>query len=127
MLISQSDELMTSLYPPESNHLDGIEVLQQPNVLFVGAYKDESLMGCGAVKLITHDCRNGEIKRLFISPAYRGKGVSIGIMQYLENHLLDQEVGIARLEVGVKQPEARGLYQRLGYVERGPFGPYSPY
>jgi hypothetical protein len=33
-LIGQSDELMASLYPPESNHMEGSEALKKPNVLF---------------------------------------------------------------------------------------------
>ena len=32
---------------------------------------------------------------------------------------------VARLETGIHQPEALGLYRRLGYVERGPFGSYA--
>ena len=123
-LLDQSDELMASLYPSESNHLDGAEALKQPNVLFVGAFTVEELAGCGAVKILADDGAYGEIKRVFISPEYRGQGISVEIMQHLENHLLQSGIQIARLETGVKQPEAIGLYKKLGYVERRPFGSY---
>jgi putative acetyltransferase len=33
-------------------------------------------------------------------------------------------IALARLETGIRQPEALGLYRRLGYVERAPFGAY---
>jgi putative acetyltransferase len=33
---------------------------------------------------------------------------------------------LLRLETGVRQPEALGLYRKLGYRERGPFGAYKP-
>ena len=33
-------------------------------------------------------------------------------------------VTLARLETGIRQPEALGLYRRLGYLERGRFGAY---
>ena len=46
-------------------------------------------------------------------------------MQHLENHLVGLGVRVARLEAGPKQPEALGLYRKLGYTERGPFGPYA--
>jgi len=31
---------------------------------------------------------------------------------------------VIRLETGVRQPESLGLYRRLGYRQRGPFGAY---
>jgi putative acetyltransferase len=124
-LIARSNAFMTSLYPLESNHLDGIEVLKQPNVLFVGAYWGTKLVGCGAVKILTDDGTYGEIKRLFVSHEFRGQGVSLEIMHHLENYLITCGVKLARLETGVKQPEALGLYRKLGYVERSPFGSYG--
>ena len=33
---------------------------------------------------------------------------------------------VARLEAGPMQPEALALYAKLGYEDRGPFGPYKP-
>jgi putative acetyltransferase len=123
-LIARSDALMASLYPPESNHLDGPETLSQPNVLFVGAFLGDELTGCGAVKLLNDDLTYGEMKRIYVLERHRGNGIAITIMNHLENHLRSSGVGIARLEVGVKQPEAIGLYRKLGYVERGPFGTY---
>ena len=123
-MIAQSDELMASLYPPESNHMEASEELKKPNVLFVGAHRGEALVGCGAVKIITDDGTYGEIKRVFVSPEHRGEGISIAIMNYLENHLLKTEVKFARLETGVKQIAALVLYRKLGYVERSPFGSY---
>ncbi len=123
-LIRQSDELMASLYPAESNHLEDVEALKKPNVLFVGVYEGAELAGCGAVKMLNDDGDYGEIKRVFVSPGYRGKGISVEIMNFLEHHLRQSGIHLARLETGVKQPEALGLYKKLGYVERGPFGAY---
>ncbi len=34
-------------------------------------------------------------------------------------------VRLARLETGVHQHEALGLYADMGYTKRGPFGSYS--
>ena len=123
-LIDQADTLMSSLYPPESNHLDGVEELKKPNVLFVGAYKGRELVGCGAVKILTDHGSYGEIKRVFVSPEHRGLGISLEIMRFLENHLIESGIRVARLETGTKQPEALGLYRKIGYIERGPFGGY---
>jgi len=125
-LIAQSDAYMTALYPAESNHLESAEALRQPHVLFVGAHVDGALVGCGAVKTLDDDGTYGEIKRVFVLDAHRGKGLSKAIMQTLESHLKAGGVGLARLETGIHQPEALGLYAKLGYAAREPFGAYAP-
>jgi putative acetyltransferase len=45
-------------------------------------------------------------------------------MDYLEARLREQGIELLRLETGIHQPEAIGLYRKLGYRERGPFGAY---
>jgi putative acetyltransferase len=123
-LLRLSDELMESLYPPESNHPESIDGLAAANVLFAGAYVGRGLAGCGAAKLCRDDGVYGEIKRLFVDPAHRGQGVGAAILEHLEAHLCDAAVTLARLETGIRQPEALRLYRRFGYRERPPFGDY---
>jgi putative acetyltransferase len=62
-LIEALDEFLTSLYPPESNHLLPIDALRQPNVTFLSARLRERVIGCGA--LVNHDGEYGELKRSF--------------------------------------------------------------
>lgn len=126
ILLEQSDAYMATLYPPHSNHMEDVGALQQPNVLFVGALFDADLAGCGAVKTMDDDGVYGEIKRVFVAPSYRGRGISRAIMETLERHLAEIGVPLARLEMGGLQPEALGLYRRMGYAERPPFGKYRP-
>ena len=47
-------------------------------------------------------------------------------MQFLETELERRGIRLFRLETGIKQPEALGLYRKLGYRERPPFGGYRP-
>jgi putative acetyltransferase len=126
VLLEQSDAYMATLYPPQSNHMEDVEALRQPNVFFVSASIDADVAGCGAVKTMDDDGIYGEIKRVFVSPQFRGCGISRAIMEALEHHLAEQGVPLARLEMGALQPEALGLYRRLGYQERKPFGKYQP-
>ena len=56
----------------------------------------------------------------------RGNGLAKLIMCELEAHLKQRGIGVARLETGIYQPEAIGLYEKLGYEIRGPFGAYKP-
>ena len=121
-LIAELDAYQLSLYPAESNHLDGLEELMRPNVLFIGAYTDERLAGIGAVKRLDG---YGEIKRVYVQDRARGRGLGRRLMVMLEQHLRDHGVAVARLETGSRQPEAIALYQRLGYSFRGPFGAYA--
>lgn len=126
-LIALSDAYMAALYPAESNHLESVQALVEDNVMFLGCHLDDQLAACGAVKILFDElalCSYGEIKRVFVPEEFRGKGLSKHIMQALEDHLLANDVRIARLETGIRQPEALGLYYRLGYAERGPFGDY---
>ena len=124
-LIALSDAYMTALYPAESNHLESAKALKAPNVLFLGCFLQDQLVGCGAVKILSDDGRYGELKRVFVLESHRGKGYSRAIMEKLEGHLKNSGIALARLETGIRQPEALGLYKRLGYVERAPFGAYA--
>lgn len=125
-LIAASDAYYDGLYPPESNHLEAVDDLRKPNVLFVGAYVDGVLAASGAAKLMNDDSDYAEIKRVFVLDRFRGIGLSSRLMHFLESELSDRGVDLFRLETGVRQPEALGLYRKLGYVERGPFGAYLP-
>jgi putative acetyltransferase len=125
-LIAKSDAYMAALYPPESNHLESPQALQLSNAVFLGIYLEDGLAACGAVKILDDDDVYGEMKRIFVVEEHRRKGLSKHIMRYLEAHLVGQGVNIARLETGVKQPEALALYKALGYEEREPFGSYDP-
>lgn len=123
-LIRQSDALMQSLYPAESNHLADIDALARPQVHFFVAREDGSALGCGA--FVLGENNSAEMKRVFVDPAARGKGIARAIMDALEREAAKLGVRLMRLETGTRQPEAITLYRKCGYVERGPFGLYRP-
>ena len=125
-LIRASDAYYVGLYPAESTHLESREDLGSPDALFVGARVDGVLAASGAAKIMRDDGDYAEIKRVFVYDRYRGRGLSFRIMAHLEEALAQRGISVLRLETGVKQPEALGLYRKLGYVEREPFGAYRP-
>lgn len=124
-LLRRSDEYMAALYPPEANRMASVRDLKSPNVVLYGCWEGETLAGCGAAKVMEDDGRYGEIKRLFVEERYRGRGMSTLLMARLEDHLRDLAVEWIRLETGVSQPEALGLFEKRGYTQRGPFGTYE--
>jgi putative acetyltransferase len=93
--------------------------------LFVGCRVDGELVASGAAKIMQDDGNYAEIKRVFVLDSHRGKGLSGRVMRFLEAELQIRGVSLFRLETGIKQPEALGLYRKLGYLERAPFGCYE--
>lgn len=121
-LIKALDELQISLYPAESNHFTDIDSLLGDSAIFLVARLDGQAVGCGAVLL--HDTY-GEIKRMTVSTDMRGHGLGARIVEALEHATRERGMGLMRLETGVYQPDAVRLYEKTGYVTRGPFGDYS--
>lgn len=122
-LIDELDAFQKPLYPPESHHGIPVDALMQPHVLFAVARDEGEAIGCGAVVL---NDGWGELKRMFVRPSLRGRGVAQGILAFLESSARQRGFPLMRLETGVSQPEALRLYERAGYVRRGPFGSYGP-
>jgi len=121
-LIDLLDTYQLSLYPPESVYALDMQSLLQPNVLFaVARNADGAAVGCGAM-VVTPEY--GEVKRMFVHPAARGQGVAQRLLGMLETEALARGCRQFMLETGPSQPEAIGLYERLGYRVRGPYGGY---
>lgn len=121
-LIDLLDTYQLSLYPPESVYALDMNSLLQPNVLFaVARDADGAAVGCGAI-VVTPEY--GEVKRMFVHPAARGQGVAQRLLGMLETEALARGCRQFMLETGPSQPEAIGLYERLGYRVRGPYGDY---
>jgi putative acetyltransferase len=123
-LIRQSDALMQSLYPAESNHLVDVDSLAAPQVHFLVVREDGRALGCGA--FVLGEGGQAEMKRVFVAPAARGKGIARLLIETLEREAAKLGVTLMQLETGIRQPEAIALYRKFGYAERDPFGSYQP-
>ena len=122
-LIDALDAYQGALYPPESNYHLSVEALNASNVLFSVARNDNGLaLGCGAVVLLDG---YGELKRMYVNPEQRGRGIAKTIIAFLEHKAAGRNCSILRLETGIHQAEAIGLYERAGYARCGRYGDYS--
>jgi len=121
-LLAASDAHSAALYPPGSRQLSTLESLRQPEVTFLVARHNGKAVGCGA---IAPTANYGEIKRMFVDPSMRGKGVGRMLLEAIEAIALKQGLKLLRLETGVKQPEASSLYRAEGFHFIGPFGTYQ--
>ena len=122
-LLEMSDAYMAALYPAESNHLLDVSALEQDGVYVFAARLGLNVVGCGA--LVASSDGTGELKRMFVDPAARGRSVGKLLLQRLEQQARDCGLSVIRLETGIHQPEALGLYCAMGFAERGPFGAYQ--
>lgn len=127
VLIEASDRYSLERYPPEGHFGTDIDGLDRPDILFAVARLENRIVGCGAIKLEADG--TGELKRLFVDDAGRGRGVGKALMVFLEALAADRKVAVLNLETGPLNTEAVKLYQAFGYAECGPFGSYedNPY
>lgn len=123
-LISALNSELEGRYPEEgANHfrLDPEEVADGRGAFLV-AYIGGQPVGCGAVRRI--ESTVAEIKRMYVAPEARGRGVGRQVLLQLEAEA--RRLGATRLvlETGPRQPEALALYGRAGFVEIPNFGNY---
>lgn len=89
----------------------------------VVVYWNEVPVGCGAIK--RYDDETMEVKRMFVNPEMRGKGIATKVLLELENWARELNFKKCILETGKKQPEAIALYQKNGYNLIPNFGQYK--
>lgn len=128
-LLDELDHYLNALYPPEANYILDVQALMAPEVSFVVARENGRVVGCGACRRMPAEADTGaqaygEIKRMMVTPAVRGRRVGARLLAALEEQLRADGVGLALLETGVDQHEALRLYERAGYRPRPPFGGY---
>ena len=88
----------------------------------VVAYENEKAVGCGAFKKYSEGA--AEIKRMFVRPENRGRGIAGKILTELETWAKELNFSECVLETGLKQPEAIRLYQKSGYERIPSYGQY---
>lgn len=123
-LIAELDRLMASLYPAESNYLVDVDVLAGPGAFFLAAQWGGETLGCGGIMI--RDGGYAEVKRIYVSPRARGRGIGRRLLERLELEARRQGLTALRLETGRRQPEALALFTAAGFSPCGPFGDYPP-
>lgn len=91
------------------------EDLRPPHGACVVGWSGERAVAVGVVKRL--DGGTAEIKRMFVAPAERGRGVAAGLLAALEDAARALGYARVRLDTGPRQPHARALYDRAGYRE----------
>jgi GNAT superfamily N-acetyltransferase len=98
-----------------------------PGGAFVVGYEDgEPICGGGIKRLPDGAC---EIKRMYVVPETRGRGVARALLTALEDEARALGYGVARLDTGPQQPHAERMYREAGYEDIGNFNanPFASY
>jgi GNAT superfamily N-acetyltransferase len=123
-LVAALDAELTAAYPePGATHfrLDPDEVAPGRGAFLV-ARAGDAPAGCGALRLL--EGGDAEVKRMFVVPALRGRGVGRRILEALEAEA--RRLGARRLvlETGTRQLPAIALYRSAGLADIPPYGDY---
>jgi GNAT superfamily N-acetyltransferase len=91
---------------------------------------DGSPVACGAVQPWSHTVPDaaldvGEVKRMYVVPRARGRGLSRVVLDALVEIAREQRLAALVLETGTEQPEAIALYTSYGFAPMAVFGPYA--
>jgi GNAT superfamily N-acetyltransferase len=95
-----------------------------PRAAFVIAWLDDQPVGCGAIRPMD-DPSVAEVKRMYVKPQARGKGVSRRVLEMLENLAVGYGYHKMTLETGNRQVQAIGLYESAGFVRIDCYGVYA--
>lgn len=87
------------------------------------AYENEEPVGCGAIK--QYEEGTMEVKRMFVPPIHRGKGIATIVLTELERWATELSFKKCVLETGKMQPEAIALYTKNGYKIIPNYGQYN--
>jgi putative acetyltransferase len=114
------DEYLVDIDGEERDFFAFYNNVQLDHVLVV--YENETAVGCGAFKKF--DDTTAEIKRMFVHPDHRGKGIARFILSELENWATETGYPNFILETSPKLESAIALYQKTGYHLIPNYGQY---
>ncbi|CAM5294250.1 GNAT family N-acetyltransferase [Streptomyces aurantiogriseus] len=120
-LVRALDDDLAARYPDEpcagGAHL-------HPAIRFLLAETDDRPVGCCALQPFPAPATAAELKRMYVAPEARGRGIAARLLAEAERTAAALGHTEIRLETGIHQPEAIALYTRAGYR---PIPNYPPY
>ncbi|HYE96206.1 MAG TPA: GNAT family N-acetyltransferase [Rubricoccaceae bacterium] len=127
---AEADALLAALdaelivdYPPA--HVFGFHPGERERFhgVFLVARLDGMPVGCGGVRWL--DAEMAEVKRMYVAPEARGRGVAQAILAALEAAARARGLRVLRLETGTRLYAAQRLYEAAGFARIPCFGEYE--
>ena len=100
-----------------------LQGMEQPGAAFVLAREGGEAIACAALRPLS--AQIAEVKRMYVRPEMRRKGVAQQLMATLEQIARDGGFNEIWLETGLPQVAAIRLYEKLGYTQIPPYGEYK--
>ncbi|MEV4826234.1 GNAT family N-acetyltransferase [Micromonospora sp. NPDC049274] len=122
LLVAQQRELREA-----DGGVDGQVFVPHEDVRYLAVVVNGRAIACGGLQAL--DAATGEIKRMYVRPAYRGRGVARQLVAALEECAFRQGHAVVCLETGTYLPAAIALYTSCGYEPIPVYGEYvgNPY
>jgi putative acetyltransferase len=92
------------------------------NLIFLCAFLAGETVACGALRLLEPGL--AEVKRMYVLPDYRGRGLAQAMLIALESLAIERGLGNLVLETGTGQKAAQALYRKCGWTDREPYGEF---
>ena len=123
-LLEEHLRSMHSLSPPESVHALDLAALRRPDIRFWTVWSGAELLGCGALRLLTH--RHGEVKSMRTARSHLRRGVARAVLGHILAEARASGCERLSLETGSMPAfaPARRLYEDFGFEYCAPFGDY---
>jgi putative acetyltransferase len=123
-LIAELNAELSRDYPPAQRfHSLAAEEVAEGTGAFLVVWLDGAPAGCGAVRMLSADV--AELKRMYVVPGARGRGLSKAILSTLEDRAAALGATRVVLETGDKAFAALHLYESAGYKRIPCFGAYA--
>ncbi len=121
-LIEELEGQLAALYALEHRHGLSVRQLVEEQVPFFVIRHGGEAAGCVGLQFSDGFA---EIKRMYVRPAFRGRGLAKRMLEHLEAFARERGIGVIRLETGIHQREAIALYESAGFRPIPPFGRYE--
>ena len=107
--------------------LEGQATVTHDDIRYLVVVEDGRAVACGGIQAL--DDGTGELKRMYVRPACRGRGIARQLLAALEELAFRQGHSVVCLETGSYLPAAIGLYTSCGYEPIPVYGEYvdNPY
>jgi len=124
MLIKHFIEL-SSVSPVCKGHVLDIPGLKDPSIKFWSFWKNDQLMGCGALKFL--DTEHGEFKSIRLADKFRKQDNGIKVIKHLIDRAKKLNIKKISLETGSGNffIPARKLFIKCGFKVCKPFSHYK--
>jgi GNAT superfamily N-acetyltransferase len=86
-----------------------------PKDVLLLAFENDELIGLGGMRCL--DAATAEVKRMYVCPEHRGRGVGRELLEALEDRASEMGCTAVRLDTGNRQAQAIGLYLAAGYTD----------